>query len=162
MALDKVEADLGNIAADSQAFESMVVANFGTSLLSVAVTSTEVVDGCGTVSLPSTSAQVPAQKVAELPVVFGPHTESGPHAYRIQLASDDPERPLTTVNVRFNVVEPPATRSGGPWLRVDKEAVNIGPVPYDSPLYEHFTLWNAGDQPLVLAGTPQLRVEDGC
>ncbi|MBI4219928.1 MAG: hypothetical protein HY682_07295, partial [Chloroflexi bacterium] len=49
MALDKVEADLGNIAADSQSFESLVVANFGTSLLSVAVTSTEVVDGCGTV-----------------------------------------------------------------------------------------------------------------
>ena len=45
---------------------------------------------------------------------------------------------------------------------MDKQTIDFGDIPYDWPLYERFTLRNDGDEPLVLEGTLEARVEEGC
>ena len=93
---------------------------------------------------------------------MGPHRDLGPHRYSLTLESNDPARARKTLSVRFSVTEPSASRMAGPDLVVDKSIIDIGDVPYDWPMYEQFTLRNAGDQPLVLEGAPVVRVEQGC
>jgi len=51
---------------------------------------------------------------------------------------------------------------GAPWLLVDRTDVDLGYRRFDVPVRVVFTLTNAGDGPLRLAGTPPVSAVAGC
>lgn len=162
LVLDKLDVDIGTLAADLQTTETFLIGNLGGQDLHFRVVDLQVVEGCDAVRVDTATTTVPSQQVVQLPVVTGPHRDLGAHRYNLTLESNDPTRARRTLSVRFSVAERPVSKVAGPDLVVDKSVINTGEVPYDWPMYERFTLRNAGDRPLVLAGTPVLRVEEGC
>jgi len=64
--------------------------------------------------------------------------------------------------MQFDVEEETPPGTGGPRLRIDKEIIDSGAVPYDWPLYEQFTLRNTGDAPLILNVPLGVGVAEGC
>jgi hypothetical protein len=162
MALDKLDVDVGSLAANDQAVETFLVGNAGRQELRVRVADLRVLEGCDAVEAATEAAAVAAGQLVVLPIVFGPHRDVGPHRYSMTLESNDPARARQTLSVRFTVVDRSPGQVAGPNLLVDKSLVNTGDVPYDWPMYERFTLRNTGDKPLVLEARPTVRVETGC
>ncbi len=161
LALDKLSVDLGEVSQRQEGFQGFLVINKGDSPLKVGPVTIQVELGCDEAETVKGDTEVQTGEMILLPVKFGPHHEVGPHRILVQLSSNDPVRPLVAVPVSFTVVEAQQP-AGGPRLSVDKESIDIGTVPFDWPLYEQFTLRNVGDAPLVLEGTPVVRVEEGC
>ncbi len=56
----------------------------------------------------------------------------------------------------------PPQFTGGPKLAVDQEKIDFGTVPLNRPVKATFKLTNVGDQQLVIEGTPQIEVKQGC
>jgi hypothetical protein len=61
-----------------------------------------------------------------------------------------------------NAPAKPVDVAGQPNLVVDRERIDFGKVPMDQMVRAEFELSNTGDQPLQLAGVPQVEVRDGC
>jgi hypothetical protein len=51
---------------------------------------------------------------------------------------------------------------GTPRLRVDREVIDLGEVPFSVPARATFTLTNAGAGPLVILEPPRVKVLQGC
>ena len=51
---------------------------------------------------------------------------------------------------------------GKPRLVLDQEVVDLGDLPFEAQARAVFTLTNAGDGPLRLAGVPRVEVVKGC
>lgn len=162
LVLDKLDVDIGSLSGDQQAVQTFLIGNLGGQDLHVQVVDLKVLEGCDAVEVARDPTTVLPRKVAQLPVTIGPHRELGSHRYSLTLESNDPARASRTLSVRFNVTEPAARKTAGPDLVVDKRMIDIGDVPYDWPMYEVFTLRNAGDKPLVIDGMPVVRIEEGC
>ncbi|MBI4339561.1 MAG: hypothetical protein HY680_06365 [Chloroflexi bacterium] len=162
LAFDKTRVNLGNVEQDSQGVATFLAINYGA--LPISLGPVEVVSAPAEASGKSFQVAVSLgpTKVYPVPIALGPFTQLGPHRVQAKLASSDPKAPATTLTVDYMVVEGPAQVAKGPRLRLDKQFIDIGEVPYDWPLYEQFTLRNDGDAALVLAGTPSLRTELGC
>ncbi len=52
--------------------------------------------------------------------------------------------------------------TGGPKLAVDQDKIDFGTVPLGQPVEATFKLTNVGDRQLVVEGTPQILVKQGC
>ncbi|MBI2165661.1 MAG: hypothetical protein HYU29_04590 [Chloroflexi bacterium] len=162
LAFDKLEADLGVVPASQRGIYTFMVINKGQQVLQVGPVRLRVEQGCDAAETVTGKDTVKPGETVLLPIRLGPHRELGPHLLWIDVSSNDPARPVSGVALRFQVAEDGAASATGPRLRVDKEVIDIGIVPFDWPLYEQFTLRNEGDAPLVIQGTPELRVEGGC
>ncbi len=162
IAFDKLGVDLGTLAQDSEAVQTFLVLNKGDSLLQVEPIKIEALQGGDPFKTVTGSTSVKPGNIVGLPVTIGPHQDLGPHRLLVSVESNDRDRPVATVSKQFTVMGQPPAPGPGPRLRVDKETIDIGVVPYDWPLYERFTLRNDGDAPLVLEGEPMVRVEAGC
>lgn len=180
IAFDKLWVELGTVARDQQGIQTFLVMNRGDSPLQLEQVSIQVEQGCDAAEVDEErSAEIQPGEAWFLPIKLGQHQELGPHRLLVKVSSNDPDRPLATLGMYFEVAEAPPAPGPGPRLRVDKEMVAIGTVPYDWPLYEQFTLRNDGDQPLVLEfpegalaareawgevseGVLAARIEEGC
>ncbi|MDP2952337.1 MAG: hypothetical protein Q8O76_03360 [Chloroflexota bacterium] len=162
LAVDKLGVELGSVARDQQGIQTFLVTNTGGRPLRAGPVSIRVEQGCPAAESAPGSPEVRPGEVAVLPIKLGPHRQLGPHRLTVDIPSNDPVRPRTTLSLRFDVKEGPPPSGPGPRLRVDKEMIDIGTVPWDWPLYEQFTMGNDGDAPLVLEGVPEVRVEEGC
>ncbi len=162
IAFDKLGVDLGTLAQDSETVQTFLVLNKGDSLLQVGPIKIEALQGGDAAKTVTGNAGVKPGDIVGLPITIGPHQDLGTHRLLVSVESNDPDSPVATVSLRFTVVEQPPAPGPGPRLRVDKEMIDIGVVPYDWPLYERFTLRNDGDAPLVLEGEPVVRIEAGC
>lgn len=162
LAFDKTKVDLGEVRRTQEGTQTYLVSNRGAGSLRIGPASLRIQEGCDQVSLASDSFNVPAGKTERLTINLGRHRQLGHHRVLIDVPSNDPNRPTTTLSMDFVVVEDPVYSGTGPRLRVDKDRINIGKVPYDWPLYEQFTLHNDGDAPLLLRDVPSIRVEEGC
>jgi hypothetical protein len=49
-----------------------------------------------------------------------------------------------------------------PRLVVDRDAVDLGDLPFDTPARVVFTLTNSGESTLTLAGAPRVEAVKGC
>jgi hypothetical protein len=49
-----------------------------------------------------------------------------------------------------------------PRLVVDRDAVDLGDLPFDTPAHVVFTLTNSGEGTLTLAGAPRVEAVKGC
>ena len=148
---------------DSKGTVTFLAINWGALPISVGPVNIVALQGGDTGSSLRNAVPVSPKGVYAIPIAVGPYKQRGPHTMQLKVASSDPGAQTSTLTVDFTVVEgqgPPA--KSGPRLRVDKQLIDIGDVPYDWPLYEEFTLRNDGDAPLVLTGTPTIRVELGC
>lgn len=162
LAFDKRQVDLGTVTRDQQGAATFLVMNRGDRPLQVGPVTVQVEQGGEIAESVKENVHVGPGEVFLLPIKLGDHPQLGPYHLLVNVASNDPATPTATLSVDFNVVEAPPPPGTGPRLRVDKEMIDIGPVPYDWPLYEVFTLRNDGDAPLVLQGKPVVRVEEGC
>ncbi len=162
IAFDKLGVDLGPVQQDRQVAQTFLIINRGDAPLTVGPVTVEAAIGDNAAEVSGETAEIQPGSASWLPVLLGPHKELGEHEVIVKIPSNDPAWPVALLPVRFEVVEAPQPAGHGPRLRVDKEVVRIGVVPYDWPLYERFTLSNDGDEPLVLQGQPQVRVEAGC
>ncbi|MBI4307676.1 MAG: DUF1573 domain-containing protein [Chloroflexi bacterium] len=162
LAFDTLQVDLGTVQRRQEGFQTFLAINRGGSPLRIGPVKVRVEQGCSVAETVTQSTEVQPNEVVALPVKFSQHRELGPHHLLLDVASNDPVRPLTTLSLRFMVTESAAAPANGPRLRVDKDVVDIGKVPHDWPMYEQFTLRNDGSAPLVLQGTPVVRVEEGC
>lgn len=162
LAFDKLHADLGTVRSDQEGIQTFLVMNRGSSALEIGTVDIVVEQGCDQVTTTQNAIEIEAGGQALLPVHLGPHLELGPHRLRLNVASNDPSRPSSTLSLSFNVTDSQQRSARGPRLAVDKEFIDIGDVPYDWPMYEQFTLRNTGDAPLDLYGIPIVRVEEGC
>ena len=136
--------------------------NYGALPIKVGPVNIVALQGGDTGSSLQDTVSVSANGIYAIPIQVGPYKQLGPHTMQVTVTSNDPKAQTTTLTVDFTVVEGLARKAKGPRLRVDKQLIDIGNTPYDWPLYEQFTLRNDGDAPLVLAGTPTIRVELGC
>lgn len=164
LAFDKTAVNLGTVYRNQEGVQTFLVMNWSANPLQVGPTNVLVEQGCSEsveVLGPGVST-VPPKEAAILPVKLGQHRQLGPHHVVLTTPSTDPSLPSATLRMSFNVVEEPAAEGTGPRLRVDKEAIDIGKVPFDWPLYEQFTLRNDGDALLTLDIPPSPRVEQGC
>ncbi|MBI4338250.1 MAG: DUF1573 domain-containing protein [Chloroflexi bacterium] len=159
---DKLQVDLGTVPQDQQGVETFLVVNRGEKPLQISSVDVETQQGCEGASTATRDLKIDSGKVAVLPIKLGQHQELGPHRLAVHVQSDDPTRPVADLSMRFTVVAGATSQERGPRLRVDKETIDVGVVPYDWPMYEQFTLRNDGDAPLVLEGVPLVRVEQGC
>lgn len=57
---------------------------------------------------------------------------------------------------------PTMTGAGTPRVAVDRTEIDLGRLPFERPARATFTLSNLGDGPLTLAGSPPVRVVEGC
>lgn len=162
IAFDKLGVDLGTLAQDSEAVQTFLVINKGDSLLQVGPVKIEALQGGDALRTATGSTGVKPGSVLLLPVTIGPHQELGPHRLLVSVESNDPDRPVATVSLHYTVAREETAPVAGPRLRVDRETVDAGIIPYDWPLYERFILYNDGDAPLVIEGPPVVRVEEGC
>jgi hypothetical protein len=162
LAFDTTHVSLGNVEQDSKGTVTFLAINYGALPIKVGPVNIVALQGGDTGSSLQDTVSVSANGVYAIPIQVGPYKQLGPHTMQVTVTSNDPKAQTTTLTVDFTVVEGPARQAKGPRLRVDKQLIDIGNVPYDWPLYEQFTLRNDGDAPLVLAGTPTIRVELGC
>lgn len=58
--------------------------------------------------------------------------------------------------------EPPDAAGGTPRLVLDREVVDLGYLPFETPARVVFTLTNTGDGVLRLAEVPRVKVLKGC
>jgi len=156
--------NLGTVYRNQEGVQTFLVMNWSANPLQVGPASVQVEQGCSEAveMLEPGVSTVPPRKAAILPVKLGQHRQLGPHRVVLTIPSTDPSRPSAALRLSFNVVEEPALEGTGPRLRVDKEVIDIGRVPFDWPLYEQFTLRNDGDALLILEIPPSPRVEQGC
>jgi hypothetical protein len=162
LAFDKLQVDLGTVTRDQEGVQTFLIMNRGDGPLEVGPVDLVVEQGCDQAETVQDSLEVRSGEQVLLPVHLGPHRKLGPHRITVNVASNDPSRPSSTLSLRFDVTEEQQGSESGPRLNVDKKTIHIGDVPYDWPLYELFTLRNDGDAPLVLRGVPVVRVEEGC
>ncbi|MBI4310570.1 MAG: hypothetical protein HY681_02220 [Chloroflexi bacterium] len=161
LVFDKRTVHLGNIEQDAQGVATFMALNYGAMPVDVGPSNVKVLQGADGASALQGSLSVLPQEASLVPVNIGPFSRLGPHRFQLDVASSDPGAKNTTLYVDFNVVEGLEPASGGPRLRIDKQSIDGGNVPYDWPLYEQFTLRNDGDAPLALGGAA-VRVEAGC
>jgi len=162
LAFDKTHVNLGNVEQDSKGTLTFLAINYGMLPINVGPVDIVALQGGDTGSSLQGTALVSPNGVYAIPILVGPYKQLGPHTMQVKVTSSDPKAQTTTLTVDFTVVKGPARQAKGPRLRVDKQFIDIGNVPYDWPLYEQFTLRNDGEAPLVLAGTPTIREELGC
>ena len=162
LVFDKTHVNLGNVEQDSKGTVTFLAINYGALPIKVGPVNIVALRGGDTGSSLQGTALISPNGVYAIPILVGPYKQLGPHTMQAKVTSSDPKAQTTTLIVDFTVVKGPARQAKGPRLRVDKQLIDIGNVPYDWPLYEQFTLRNDGDAPLVLAGTPTIRVELGC
>jgi hypothetical protein len=163
LAFDTTHVNLGNVEEDSKGTVTFLAINWGATPISVGPVNVVALQGGDTGSSLRDAVPVRPNDVYVIPIMVGPYKQLGPHTLQVKVTSSDPRAQTPILTVDFTVVEGQARQAkGGPRLRVDKQLIDIGDVPYDWPLYEQFTLRNDGDAPLVLAGTPTIRVELGC
>lgn len=163
IAFDKLQVDLGTVFQDQEGIQTFLVMSSGDKPLKVGQVS--VLAEQGSASAVDVLEGEPELQPGEgllLPIKLGRHEKLGLHRLLVSVPSNDPKNPVATLTVRFEVVDNPLTPGTGPHLRVDKDMIDIGRVPSDWPLYEQFTLRNDGDAPLIIEGTPVVRVEEGC
>lgn len=58
--------------------------------------------------------------------------------------------------------EIPEASGGTPKLAIDREVVDLGDLPFETPARVVFTLSNAGDGTLRIPDVPRVRAEEGC
>jgi hypothetical protein len=58
--------------------------------------------------------------------------------------------------------EPPVALGGTPRLALDRDTVDLGYLPFETPARVVFTLTNAGDGVLRLAEVPRVKAIKGC
>jgi len=163
LAFDKESVQLRGVPADQPVVQTFLLINRGNDVLMVQPPQVGEVTGCDLAFVARDGILVPPGEVVRLPVqIKGHQATEEPHSVEVIVRSNDPERRVATLLVNLEVVDPPSVNNGGPRLSVDKQFVDTGDVPYDSPLYEQFVLRNVGDKPLTLEGLPPVRVEDGC
>ena len=163
LAFDKTQVNLGSMELDSRGFITFLAINYGGMPVTVGPVEVETVQGeNGGKSVQEGTERVNPMEAYPVRIAVGPFNKLGPHRIRASIASSDPTAKATVVTANFTVVEGPGPQVKGPRLRVDKQSIDIGTVPYNWPLYEQFTLRNDGDAPLVLAATPTVRIELGC
>lgn len=56
----------------------------------------------------------------------------------------------------------PAGEGSGPVVAVEQDLFDYGDVKVDTPIETLFRLRNAGDQPLKIAGNPEVELVEGC
>jgi len=162
LAFDTTHVNLGNVEQDSKGTVTFLAINYGTLPINVGPVNIVALQGGDTGNSLQDAVPVSPNGVYAIPIIVGPYKQLGPHTMQVKVTSSDPRAQTSILTVDFTVVEGEAQEAKGPRLRVDKQFIDIGNVPYDWPLYEQFTLRNDGDAPLVLAGTPTIRVELGC
>ncbi len=162
MALGSIKIDLGNVAQDQRQLATILVINMGSEPLKVDQVDVVAAQGGDEPSTIKTDQEVAPGEASVLPITVGPHKTTGPNQVLVKIKSNDPERPLVTVPINFQVVAAQVSSKSGPRLVVDKDVFDVGIVPYDWPLYAHFILSNNGDAPLVLSEVPLVRIEEGC
>ncbi|MEK7873568.1 MAG: DUF1573 domain-containing protein [Chloroflexota bacterium] len=162
LAFDTLAVDLGMVPQDQMGVQTFVVMNRGDKPLRVGPVTIDVEQGCATSKTVEKTTDVQPGEIILLPILFSRHTETGPHRLLVQVPSNDPAKPMTTLSLRFTVSGGAPPSGAGPRLQVDKDMVDIGTVPSNWPMYEQFTLRNVGTAPLTLDKTPVVRVEQGC
>lgn len=162
LTVDKLRVDLGTLTRNQEATQTFIVMNKGSGPLQLESVTIQDEEGRDEAETVQRGSEVLPGEAAILPVKIGPHSEVGPRNLLITLSSNDPVRPVFTIPVTFTVTESESPPGTGPRLIVDKEIIDNRTVPFDWPLFEQFTLYNAGDEPLVLDGMPIVRVEEGC
>ncbi len=162
LAFDKTLVKLGAMEQDSQAVVTFLAINYGAVPINVGPVAMTAVQGDVAGKSLQEAIRVDPQAVYPVQVRIGPFNELGPHKIQAKVSSTDPMARSSTLTIDLTVVEAPPPPAKGPRLRVDKQLIDSGIVPLDWPAYEQFTLRNDGDAPLVLKGTPVLRVELGC
>lgn len=163
LVFDKTQVNLGSVEQDSRGVATFLASNYGGMPITVGPVEVETIQGeSGGKSVQGSAVSVNPMKVYPVPVRIGPFSQLGPHRITAKVSSTDPMARASTLTVNLTVVEAPPPPSSGPRLRVDKQLIEGGTVPYNWPLYEQFTLRNDGDAPLVLGGMPKVRTELGC
>ncbi|MBI4198122.1 MAG: hypothetical protein HY533_03330 [Chloroflexi bacterium] len=162
LAFDKREVDLGSVEMGGQGVATFLAINYGALPVDVGPVVVRALEGEAKASSLQGGVPVNPMKVYPIPIRLGPHTTLGPHRLEAQVTSTDPSAPRTSLILKYNVIEGPPPAVAGPRLRLDKQLIDGGVIPYDWPLYEQFTLRNDGDAPLALAGRPVVRTELGC
>lgn len=164
LSFDKEQAALGTVPRDHWGMVTFLAVNRGKGLLKIGPMEITAQQGDATAKVAPGILEVKPDEIGVIGVEFTGHGVAGAHRLSLKVPSNDPQKPVSTLTLTFNVDEkptPPPERSG-PRLRVDKGMVDAGPVPSDHPLYERFLLRNDGDAPLVLQGIPVVKVLDGC
>lgn len=159
---DKRQVELAGLTKDQRAVQTFLVFNLGQDVLTIDQPAITTVRGCDTAGTVWTGVDLLPGEVSALPVYLGPHVDTGPHVVGVEVRSNDPDQPFARFEIRFDVDEAPPKISSGPRLRVDKVAIDTGPVPYDWPMYEQFTVTNDGDRTLHLSDPTPVRVVEGC
>lgn len=162
LAFDKIHVNLGNVEQDSKGTVTFLAINYGAHPIKVGPVNIVALRGGDTGKSLQDTVPVSPNGVYAIPIQVGPYKQLGHHTMQVTVTSNDAKAQTTNLTVDFTVVEGPVRQVKGPRLRIDKQLIDIGNVPYDWPLYEQFTLRNDGDAPLVLTGTPSIRVELGC
>lgn len=57
---------------------------------------------------------------------------------------------------------PPEAAGGTPRLVLDRDTVDLGSVPFETPARVVFTLTNEGDGALTILNTPRVEAVEGC
>lgn len=162
LAMDKEAVDIWGVRKDEKTFQTFLIMNRGDQPLEIGVPRIRAIQGCDVVTTAQQGTTIPPGEVNLLSVLLGRHLESGPHEIAVDIPSNDPNRPITTVVLRFDVSDEAVEPASGPRLLIDKSGINIGVVPLDWPMFERFGLRNIGDETIVLDGIPKIKVLEGC
>ena len=162
VAFDKESVELRSVPLGVDAMATFLVINRGDAPLRLG--KAQVGGDVGGQARPGLEfvTEVPPGRSELLTVHMGGRSEEGLHTVPVTVPTNDPRRPAARLAVNLRVGSGGAGPGPGPRLRIDKEIVFTGTVPYDWPLYEQFVLYNEGDEPLVIQHEPQVRTEQGC
>ena len=163
IAFDKESVELRSVPLDMDALATFLVINRGDAPLRLGQPQVGAGIGgeAGGVG-PEAKFEVAPGRAELLTVNVGRQSEEGLHTFAVTVPTNDPRRPAARLSVHARVMKAPADAGPGPRLRLDKEMIFTGTVPYDWPLYEQFVLYNDGDELLVIESEPHVRVEEGC
>ncbi len=162
VAFDKESVELRSVPLDMDALATFLVINRGDAPLRLGKPQVDTGTGGQARVGPEATLEVAPGRAELLTVNVGRQGEEGLHTFTVTVPTNDPGRPVARLSVNAHVTKAPADAGPGPRLRVDKEMIFIGTVPYDWPLYEQFVLYNDGDELLVIEPKPQIRTEEGC
>lgn len=162
VAFDKESVELRSVPLDMDALATFLVINRGDAPLRLGKPQVGAGGGGEARVSPEAEFEVAPGRAELLTVNVGRQAEEGLHTFDVTVPTNDPRRPAARLSVHARVMKAPADAGPGPRLRVDKEMVFTGTVPYDWPLYEQFVLYNDGDERLVIEPDPQVRTEEGC